>query len=150
MSEIIESITSFVERYVTWLSIPSIMWTDLVEVLIVSVLLYKVLAWIKESKAWSLLKGILFILLFVMVAAMLSMTTILWIAKNVFGVAGGDPLAEPVLVNNSRGNRLYCILSLLPLLSLLFLASCLARAGDGLAGAAGFGLVGCGVRRAAG
>ncbi len=87
MPEIIESITSFIERYVTWLSIPSIKWTDIVEVLIISVLLYKVLSWIKESKAWSLLKGILFILLFVMVAAMLSMTTILWIAKNVFGVA---------------------------------------------------------------
>ncbi len=57
------------------------------EVLIISVLLYKVLAWIKESKAWSLLKGIIFILLFVMVAAMFSMTTILWIAKNIFSVA---------------------------------------------------------------
>ena len=87
MPEIIESITSFIERYVTWLSIPTIKWTDIVEVLIISVLLYKVLSWIKESKAWSLLKGILFILIFVMVAAMFSMTTILWIAKNIFGVA---------------------------------------------------------------
>ena len=87
MSEIIESITSFAERYVTWLSIPSIKWTDIVEILIISVLLYKVLSWIKESKAWSLLKGIIFILLFAMVAAMFSMTTILWIAKNVFSVA---------------------------------------------------------------
>ncbi len=87
MSEIIESITSFIERYVTWLSIPTIKWTDIVEVLIISVLLYKVLAWIKESKAWSLLKGIVIILLFVIVAAMFSMTTILWIAKNIFGVA---------------------------------------------------------------
>ena len=59
MSEIIESITSFVERYVTWLSIPSIKWTDIVEILIISVLLYKVF----------------------------SMTTILWIAKNIFSVA---------------------------------------------------------------
>ncbi|MCR5302841.1 MAG: diadenylate cyclase CdaA [Lachnospiraceae bacterium] len=87
MPELIESITSFVERYVTWLSIPSIKWTDIVEILIISFLLYKVLAWIKVSKAWSLLKGIVFILLFVMVAAMFSMTTILWIAKNIFGVA---------------------------------------------------------------
>ncbi len=87
MPAIIESITSFIERYVTWLSIPTIKWTDIVEVLIISVLLYKVLSWIKESKAWSLLKGILIILLFVMLAALFSMTTILWIAKNVFGVA---------------------------------------------------------------
>ncbi|MBO4905038.1 MAG: diadenylate cyclase CdaA [Lachnospiraceae bacterium] len=82
-----ESITSFIERYVTWLSLPSIKWTDIVEILIISVLLYRVLAWIKESRAWSLLKGIVIILVFVMVAAMFSMTTILWIAKNIFGVA---------------------------------------------------------------
>lgn len=87
MPEIIESIISFIERYVTWLSVPTIKWTDIVEVLIISVLLYRVLAWIKESKAWSLLKGIVIILLFVMFAAMFSMTTILWIAKNIFGVA---------------------------------------------------------------
>ena len=87
MSELIESITSFIERYVTWLSLPSIKWTDIVEILIISVLLYRVLAWIKESRAWSLLKGIVIILVFVMVAAMFSMTTILWIAKNIFGVA---------------------------------------------------------------
>ena len=87
MPEIFETITSFIERYVTWLSIPTIKWTDIVEVLIISILLYKVLSWIKESKAWSLLKGILIILLFVVLAAVFSMTTILWIAKNVFGVA---------------------------------------------------------------
>lgn len=87
MQELFESIISFIERYVTWLSIPSIKWTDVVEILIISFLLYKVLAWIKESKAWSLLKGILIILLFVMLAAVFSMTTILWIAKNIFGVA---------------------------------------------------------------
>ncbi len=87
MPEIIESLTSFIERYVTWLSIPSIKWTDIVEILIISVFLYRVLAWIKESKAWSLLKGIIFILFFVMIAAIFSMTTILWIAKNVFSVA---------------------------------------------------------------
>lgn len=87
MSQIIESITSFFEKYVTWLSFPSIKWTDIVEILIISFLLYRILSWIKESKAWSLLKGILVILVFVFVASVFSMTTILWIAKNIFSVA---------------------------------------------------------------
>lgn len=87
MSQIIESITSFFEKYVTWLSFPSIKWTDIVEILIISFLLYRILSWIKESKAWSLLKGILVILVFVLVASIFSMTTILWIAKNIFSVA---------------------------------------------------------------
>ena len=87
MSQIVESITSFFEKYVTGLSFPSIKWTDIVEILIISFLLYRILSWIKESKAWSLLKGILVILVFVFVASVFSMTTILWIAKNIFSVA---------------------------------------------------------------
>jgi len=87
MSQIIESITSFLERYVTWLSIPAVKWTDIVEILIISYVLYRFLAWIKDTKALSLLKGVLVILVFVLVAALLSMTTILWIVKNLFSVA---------------------------------------------------------------
>lgn len=87
MSQIIESIASFFDRYVTWLTIPSIKWTDVVEILIISYLFYKFLAWIKDTKAWALLKGVIVILIFVLIAALFSMTTILWIAKNIFGVA---------------------------------------------------------------
>lgn len=87
MSQIIESIVSFFDRYVNWLTIPSIKWTDVVEILIISYLFYKFLAWIKDTKAWSLLKGVIVILIFVLMAALFSMTTILWIAKNVFSVA---------------------------------------------------------------
>lgn len=87
MSQIVESISAFFDRYVTWLSVPTIKWTDIVEILIISYLFYKFLAWIKDTKAWSLLKGVLVILAFVLVAALFSMTTILWIAKNVFSVA---------------------------------------------------------------
>lgn len=87
ISEIVESISSFIERYVTWLSVPAVKWTDIVEILIISYLIYCVLVWIKDTKAWSLLKGVLVILVFVIVAALFSMTTILWIAKNVFSVA---------------------------------------------------------------
>lgn len=87
MPQLAESIASFFERYVRWLSIPAIKWTDVVEILIISYLFYCFLSWIKDTKAWSLLKGVIVILGFVFVAALFSMTTILWIAKNVFSVA---------------------------------------------------------------
>lgn len=87
MEQIIERITAFTDRYVTWLSIPTVKWTDVVEILIISFLIYRVLVWIKDTKAWSLFKGILVILVFVLIAALFSMTTILWIAKNIFSVA---------------------------------------------------------------
>lgn len=45
------------------------------------------LVWIKNTKAWSLLKGILVIAVFILIAAYFEMNTILWIVKNMFGVA---------------------------------------------------------------
>lgn len=87
MAQLVERIASFFDRYVTWLTFPSIKWTDIVEMLIIAYLLYRVLVWIKDTKAWSLLRGIIVILLFVFVAALFSMTTILWIVKNIFSVA---------------------------------------------------------------
>ncbi len=72
----------------TYLSrVSGIRWTDIVEIIIISFLLYHILVWIKNTKAWSLLKGILVITFFVLVAAYFQMNTILWIVENMFGVA---------------------------------------------------------------
>jgi diadenylate cyclase len=45
------------------------------------------LVWIKNTRAWMLLKGLMVILLFVAVAAVFQMNTIIWIAKNTLSVA---------------------------------------------------------------
>ena len=50
----------------TYLSrVSGIRWTDIVEIIIISFLLFHILVWIKTTKAWSLLKGILVIAVFV-------------------------------------------------------------------------------------
>ncbi len=78
----------YVEKYLSALHIPSnIGWIDIVEILIISFLVYKIIVWIKNTKAWSLLKGMLVIMFMVSIAAIFNMTTILWIAQNVFGIA---------------------------------------------------------------
>jgi diadenylate cyclase len=59
---------------------------DYVQILIIAVLIYYVLLWIKNTRAWNLLKGIIVILLFVLIAAVFEMTTILWLAENLFNV----------------------------------------------------------------
>ena len=71
--------------YVTRMS--GIRWTDIVEIIILSVLIYHILVWIKNTKAWSLLKGILVIAVFILFAAYFEMNTILWIVNNLFSVA---------------------------------------------------------------
>lgn len=67
--------------------VSGIRWADVVEIIILSFLLYHILLWIKNTKAWSLLKGILVIGAFILVAAYFEMNTILWIVQNMFGVA---------------------------------------------------------------
>ncbi len=64
-----------------------IKWTDIVEILIISFLAYNVMVWIKNTKAWSLLKGVVVIGVFILIAAIFNMNTILWIVQNVIGVA---------------------------------------------------------------
>ncbi len=87
MAQIVDRISSYLGRYFSWISIPRIMWTDIVEILVIAFLLYHFLVWIKNTRAWSLMRGLLIILVFVFIAALLNMTTILWIARNFFSVA---------------------------------------------------------------
>ena len=60
---------------------------DLVEIIIIAFLVYHIMLWIKNSRAWSLLKGLIVILVFLLIAIYFEMTTILWIAKNVLTFA---------------------------------------------------------------
>jgi diadenylate cyclase len=61
--------------------------TDVVEIVIIAFLLYYMLVWIKNTRAWMLLKGLLVILFFVGIAAIFQMNTIIWIARNTLSVA---------------------------------------------------------------
>lgn len=74
-----------VETYLSRVS--GIRWADIVEIIIISFLLYHILVWVKNTRAWSLLKGILVIAVFVLIAAYFEMNTILWIVNNMFSVA---------------------------------------------------------------
>lgn len=78
---------AFWEKASIYLNLPKITMTDIVEILIITFLFYYMLVWIKNTRAWVLLKGIMVILLFVLVAAVFQMNTIIWIAKNTLSVA---------------------------------------------------------------
>lgn len=58
---------------------------DVAEILIIAVLLYYTLVWMKTTRAWILLKGLIVILAFLLLAYFFRMTTILWMAQNVLG-----------------------------------------------------------------
>lgn len=64
----------------------TITFVDITEILIVSFLFYHILIWVKSTRAWNLFKGILVILIFVLLAALFQMNTILWLAENTLNV----------------------------------------------------------------
>lgn len=78
-----QQITRFIEKYAfTDWYFPEVRITDIVEVLILTFLLYHIMVWIRNTKAWMLLKGIVVLAVFILVAAIFKMHTILYIAKN--------------------------------------------------------------------
>ena len=65
----------------------NVRWEDIVEIIIISFLLYHIMAWVKHTKVWVLMKGIIVILLFILIAIIFEMNTIIWIAENVLSIA---------------------------------------------------------------
>ena len=76
MSAVLSYIQNFVDKYLT---IPDIYASDIVEIIVIAVLIYYIILWFKKSRAWILLRGILVLVLFMVVASVFHLTTLLWI-----------------------------------------------------------------------
>ena len=82
------TITYLYDRTIGVLDFPDISMSpvDVVEILIISFLFYYILLWIKNTRAWNLFKGIMIILIFILLALIFHMNTILWLAENLLSV----------------------------------------------------------------
>ena len=79
-----EAIGSWFGRMISF--IPAMRLTNVVEILIISVLIYYIFLWIRDTRAWTLLKGVLVIFAFVLFAYVFNMSTILWLFQNLISV----------------------------------------------------------------
>lgn len=86
IQELFAFINSFASKYLFWIEMPQITKIDIVEIVIISFLLYNILVWIKKTRAWNLLKGIIVVAVFILIAAIFQMNTILWIAGKIVNV----------------------------------------------------------------
>ncbi len=83
-------LSATISRYMENLYIPSfsaVTRTDIVEIIIITVMIYAILVWVKETRAWALLRGVLVIGAFLLVAFFTGMTTIIWIAERLISLA---------------------------------------------------------------
>ena len=87
MRQIAASLYALINKYLYWINFKSISITDIVEIIIIAFLLYHVMVWIKNTRAWVLFKGIIVVLVFLMIAAIFQMNTILWLAGKLVNIA---------------------------------------------------------------
>ena len=86
----IEWIQNFIRNYSNGMYFPHIQIKDIIEILIVTIIVYEIMLWIKNTKAWMLLRGMLMLGGFILLAWLFQMNTILYLAResiNVLAIA---------------------------------------------------------------
>lgn len=82
------AISNFIEEYISNIYIPrTLRVSNIFEIIILAIILYEFMAWVKTTRAFALLKGIIVILVFLIIAYIFDFTTILWIAGKVINIA---------------------------------------------------------------
>ena len=81
-----ESIKNFISDYLVWLSPPKINPSDIIEICILAYLIYHVVKWVKSTRAWSLVKGLVVVMVFWLFAVVFDLNVVMWIIKNTINV----------------------------------------------------------------
>ena len=81
-----QNVLTVVAGYLGKISLPGFGVIDIIEIGLISFFVYQFMAWIKFTRAYTLLKGILIVLGFILVAYIFKMNTILWIFRNLANV----------------------------------------------------------------
>ena len=83
--QFIEETIEYVKGFGTYIS--TIEWQDYAEIIIIAILLYYMMRWMHNTRAWSLMKGLVVILVFIIIANVFHMDTILWMSSNILQFA---------------------------------------------------------------
>lgn len=59
---------------------------DIIDILIVAYIVYKIIGWVKETRAWTLFKGVVVFFIFYAVGTLLQLNTIHWILSETISV----------------------------------------------------------------
>lgn len=88
MTGTVRGLGDVLQRMQSWLSfLPRITFTNIIEIIIIAFLVYEILFWIKNTRAWTLLRGLAVIGAFCMMAAIFHLDTILWILGKTATIA---------------------------------------------------------------
>lgn len=77
---------SFTNVDFSWIGSLGLSLKDIIDILIVAYFIYKIILWIKETRAWSLFKGVVVVLTTSAIAFILQLTTISFIITKAFSM----------------------------------------------------------------
>lgn len=80
------TIIRYIKSFQSWLQFPEFNIGDLIEICIIAFAIYQIIIWIKKSRAWSLLKGLVVLLGVCAIAVVCRMNVILWIFEKCIAV----------------------------------------------------------------
>ncbi len=81
-----ESIKTFIQDYLVRLSLPKLKITDIIEIFLLAFLIYNVIKWVKTTRAWSLMKGLVILFVLWVIAYLFNFNVIIWIFVNTINV----------------------------------------------------------------
>ncbi len=81
-----EAIRRFFQEYIRFLIPPEVSVVDILEILIIAFVIYHVSIWVKNTRAWTLVKGILVLFTVYLVAYLLDMSVIMWIFERTLAI----------------------------------------------------------------
>ena len=74
-----DSVIQILKDTFSLLALPKMTFIDIVEIFIIAFSLYHIIFWVKKTRAWTLLKGIVVLSLIYLVAYFLDMSVIIWL-----------------------------------------------------------------------
>ncbi len=81
-----EPVIKSLQQYLHVLSLPKISVIDILEMVILAFVIYHVVLWVKNTRAWTLLKGIIVLLLAYFAAYILGMSVFVWIFERTISI----------------------------------------------------------------
>lgn len=82
-----ETIKEFFINFISPVTMMKFKVVDGIEILLIAVLIYNIIKWVKNTKAWVLMKGILVLFIIYILATVFHFDVILWIFANGIGVS---------------------------------------------------------------
>lgn len=81
-----EKLINLLDKYLYWLFLPKLTYSDILEIIILAFLVYQLIVWIRNTRGWSLMRGLFLLCVFFLIAYILQMDVVLWLAGKAINI----------------------------------------------------------------